>query len=125
MKQVFEKLSEAAQIRSSIANQEAAFWDKVSEALEEFSDNRTTFQEAQGDHPHPSKPIKPSGYHTTKEAAEYLSMAEGTLSVWRVTGFGPKFAKIGSNVRYKVEDLDFYVNENTFPHTTAYLNKKQ
>lgn len=43
---------------------------------------------------------------TEKQAAEYLELAPGTLSVWRSTGrYALPFLKIGHNVRYRESDL--------------------
>lgn len=42
-----------------------------------------------------------------KQAAEYLSVSPGTLSVWRSTGrYALKFIKVGRAVRYRITDLD-------------------
>jgi excisionase family DNA binding protein len=42
-----------------------------------------------------------------KQAAEYLSVSPGTLSVWRSTGrYALKFIKVGRAVRYRMTDLD-------------------
>lgn len=52
------------------------------------------------------KPLSP------KEAAEYLSMKEGTLNVWRSKGKGPKFYKPSGgrgNIYYYKSDLDAFV----------------
>lgn len=42
---------------------------------------------------------------TTDEAASYLTLAKHTLEVWRMRREGPRFVKLGSNVRYRREDL--------------------
>ncbi len=42
-----------------------------------------------------------------KQAAEHLTVSPGTLSVWRSTGrYALPFLKIGRNVRYRLDDLD-------------------
>lgn len=49
-----------------------------------------------------------------KAAAAYLSIAPGTLSVWRSTGRHTlPFIKVGRNVRYRVSDLDAWLNKRT------------
>lgn len=48
---------------------------------------------------------------TTKEAAERLGFHEGTLKNWRCQGIGPKYTQIGRSVRYRVADLDKFMNQ--------------
>jgi excisionase family DNA binding protein len=43
---------------------------------------------------------------TTRQAAEYLSLAETTLEKYRVYGGGPLFVRLGRAVRYRLADLD-------------------
>lgn len=44
---------------------------------------------------------------TTKEAAERLGLASGTLENWRVSGIGPRYVKVGSrSIRYEAAALD-------------------
>lgn len=51
---------------------------------------------------------------TEQEAARYLDVAPGTLSVWRSTGrHNLPFIKIGRSVRYSVEALDAWVAART------------
>jgi len=43
----------------------------------------------------------------TADAGVHLSVASATLAKWRRVGGGPPFLRLGSkSVRYKVEDLD-------------------
>lgn len=48
---------------------------------------------------------------TTREAADYLTLKENTLEIWRLRGTGPAFVKFGRAVRYPMEDLLSYKNE--------------
>ena len=50
---------------------------------------------------------------TTEVTAEFLSMSEGTLRWWRSIGRGPQFIKCGGAVRYRLEDLEAWLNANT------------
>lgn len=51
---------------------------------------------------------------TEKEAAAYLGIAPGTLSVWRSTKRYPlTFKKIGRCVRYSIDDLDAFIVNGT------------
>lgn len=44
------------------------------------------------------------------DAAAYLGLAPKTLARWRWAGKGPTFHKLGSAVRYSVEELDSYIS---------------
>lgn len=45
-----------------------------------------------------------------KKAAHHLSIAPGTLSVWRSTGrYKIPFIKVGHLVRYRISDLDAWL----------------
>lgn len=47
-----------------------------------------------------------------QQAAEHLNVSPGTLSVWRSTGrYCLPFVKVGRNVRYRLSDLDAWINE--------------
>lgn len=52
-------------------------------------------------------------YLTTLEAAHYLSLAQGTLAVWRLQGKGPPYVKFRSRVRYLLSDLDAWLDAQT------------
>jgi len=53
-----------------------------------------------------------------REAAELLGISYRTLQAWRVRGGGPLFCKIGRNVRYKVSDLDRWIEEQSRASTS-------
>lgn len=46
---------------------------------------------------------------TDLEAAPYLGCRPGTLRKWRSEGGGPKYIKIGSLCRYRLEDLEQFI----------------
>jgi len=49
-----------------------------------------------------------------QQAAEHLSIAPGTLSVWRSTGrYKIPFIKVGRNVRYSRDALDAWLESRT------------
>jgi len=50
---------------------------------------------------------------TVREAAEMLRLHVGTLNNWRVSGAGPRFVRLGRHVRYRVSDLDSFLDEQT------------
>lgn len=48
------------------------------------------------------------------EAAQYLTLAPSTLSVWRSTGrYSIPFLKLGHRVRYRRGDLDAWLESRT------------
>ncbi len=44
------------------------------------------------------------------DAADYLGLSPKTLARWRWAGKGPVFHKLGSAVRYSVDELDSFVS---------------
>jgi hypothetical protein len=62
----------------------------------------------------------------TKAAAEMLALPEGTLKGWRSREVGPKWVKLGRDVRYDVADLLDYVRKNTrVPSVRAFVEEKR
>jgi hypothetical protein len=49
---------------------------------------------------------------TTKEAAKILGTTVGTLKSRRSRGVGPKWVKLGTSVRYDVEELLDFIKRN-------------
>jgi excisionase family DNA binding protein len=50
--------------------------------------------------------VAPAEVMNTIEAAAYVRLGKPTLERFRVTGEGPRFAKLGGAVRYRRADLD-------------------
>lgn len=49
-----------------------------------------------------------------KQAAAKLTVTPGTLSVWRSTGrYALPFIKVGRKVRYRLTDLDKWLEQRT------------
>ena len=48
-------------------------------------------------------------YLSCKQAAEYLQVKISLLEFWRWKKRGPRFAKVGSRVRYKLADLEGFI----------------
>lgn len=44
-------------------------------------------------------------------AAEFLGLSHRTLQRWRVDGAGPRFYKLGRAVRYRLDDLQAWAEE--------------
>ena len=49
-------------------------------------------------------------FTTSASAAQYLGIAEGTLRKWRMRRYGPRFQKVGGEVRYYLSDLDAWLD---------------
>jgi predicted DNA-binding transcriptional regulator AlpA len=52
------------------------------------------------------------------ETSSILGLSKRTLQDWRVRGCGPKFVKVGRSVRYRLEDVQAFVNENVHQSTS-------
>lgn len=52
---------------------------------------------------------------TTREAAEYLGCSPSFLEHARYAGRPPAYFKVGARVRYRLRDLDAYVEDNMQP----------
>ncbi len=47
-----------------------------------------------------------------KEAAQILGVKPNTLAMWRLTGkVNLTYIKLGGNIRYRVSDLDDFINQ--------------
>jgi excisionase family DNA binding protein len=56
---------------------------------------------------------------TTREAAEYLGVSKSFLEHRRAAGRPPAYFKVGARVRYRMIDLDAYVEDNLQPATAV------
>lgn len=45
-------------------------------------------------------------------AARYLTVSVGSLRAWRGQGTGPRFLKVGAQVRYRPDDLNTYLEKS-------------
>ena len=53
-----------------------------------------------------------------KRAAKFLGVSPGTLSVWRSTGrYDLPYVKCGRCVRYRMEDIQAFIERRTQTHT--------
>lgn len=55
--------------------------------------------------------VEPSPWLTRPEVAERLRVPVSTVESWAVQGRGPRFAKFGRHVRYRLADLVAWENE--------------
>lgn len=49
---------------------------------------------------------------TPKEVAEYLGTTTAALSQLRYLSRGPRYVKAGRNIRYRLSDIEDYINSN-------------
>lgn len=56
---------------------------------------------------------------TTVEAARYVRLGKPTLERFRLTGEGPRYAKLGGAVRYRRADLDQWLESRLVASTSA------
>ena len=57
--------------------------------------------------------------YTTTELAEHLETNPGTLANWRTDGNGPRFVKVGANVRYREADVENWLESRALIKTTG------
>ena len=49
----------------------------------------------------------------TAQLAEYLGNEVNTCEGWRLTGIGPSYIKVGRLVRYRIENVDRWIESQT------------
>ncbi|WP_397597376.1 helix-turn-helix transcriptional regulator [Sphingorhabdus sp.] len=62
--------------------------------------------------------MKPEVF-TTIEAAAYTRLGKPTLERFRITGDGPRYAKLGGAVRYRRCDIDTWLESRLINSTSA------
>jgi excisionase family DNA binding protein len=55
----------------------------------------------------------------TREAAVYTRLGKPTLERFRITGDGPRYAKLGGAVRYRRCDLDAWLESRLINSTSS------
>lgn len=56
---------------------------------------------------------KPRSMALPEEVAEYIRKPVRTLEQWRYRGIGPRWTKVGRDVRYRWEDVDRWLDEQS------------
>jgi len=56
---------------------------------------------------------------TTAEVADYLRVPPATLYTWRHRNTGPKAVRVGRHLRYRTEDLQHWLQQQTDPRPGA------
>ena len=54
----------------------------------------------------------------TDAAGAYLNVQAQTLEAWRYRGDGPRYVKIGRLVKYRLSDLDAFIESNLRRNTS-------
>ena len=54
----------------------------------------------------------------TRSAADRLGLRPSTLTQWRWLGKGPRYRKLGAAVRYHVDDIDAWADEQARTSTS-------
>lgn len=54
---------------------------------------------------------RPEPLMSPDEVATYLSMPRATLQLWRVKGTGPRGYRVGRHVRYRLADVELWLEE--------------
>ena len=52
-------------------------------------------------------------YLTEIEVADLINVPRRTLQAWRYQGRGPRYVKLGGSVRYRVTDLEKFLETRT------------
>jgi excisionase family DNA binding protein len=67
----------------------------------------------------------PQHIMTTPQAAAYLGLGITTLEKWRlVRNNGPKFLRLGRAIRYRLKDLDAWLDESVRTSTSDVGNSR-
>ncbi|MBF0429286.1 MAG: helix-turn-helix domain-containing protein [Magnetococcales bacterium] len=62
--------------------------------------------------------MHPAQYLATIGAAQHIGLGKSTLEKLRLTGGGPTFCKMGKAVRYKISDLDSWMDSRRVSNTS-------
>ncbi|BEQ15313.1 helix-turn-helix transcriptional regulator [Desulfoferula mesophila] len=63
-------------------------------------------------------PIPPA-LLTSPQASDYCGFSHRTFENWRLRGGGPPFCKLGGAVRYRLADLDRWIEDNLRESTSS------
>ena len=59
-----------------------------------------------------------SKFLDSTQPAERLTNRKNTIEGWRVKGIGPRYVKIGRLVRYRIEDVEAWLEAQTRTSTS-------
>jgi excisionase family DNA binding protein len=60
---------------------------------------------------------------STEEASKYTGLSRSTLEKARLYGGGPRFMKLGRLVKYRLEDLQDWMNARLVSSTAEYKTR--
>jgi predicted DNA-binding transcriptional regulator AlpA len=69
---------------------------------------------------HPTTASNSKHIVNTEAAAHLLNVSAVTLAKWRVTGEGPRFLKFGRSVKYRISDLEEWIQDQQRESTAEY-----
>jgi predicted DNA-binding transcriptional regulator AlpA len=69
---------------------------------------------------HRTVALNPKHIVNTDAAAHLLNVSAVTLAKWRVTGEGPRFLKFGRSVKYRISDLEEWIQDQERESTAEY-----
>ena len=55
---------------------------------------------------------------TQRQASEMLALSERTLERFRISGIGPKFVRMGKSIRYRLGDVEAWIERRTVGSTS-------
>jgi predicted DNA-binding transcriptional regulator AlpA len=61
---------------------------------------------------------------TETELAEMWGISPSTIQHWRSTGIGPLYKKLGGKIRYALEDIMAYEEQQTFQGSGERVNRQ-
>jgi predicted DNA-binding transcriptional regulator AlpA len=59
-----------------------------------------------------------SGIMDSAQLAEFLTNKKNTIEGWRIKGIGPKYIKIGRLVRYRISDVEEWLESQVRSSTS-------
>lgn len=118
-----EIIAALAEKRSSLLHEEAKLWSQASLVFAEFASSAASMNFARNAVP-VSRDGERSHILNVTEAAKFLRLSPGTLNGWRLTGGGPEFVRLGRRIFYRADVLERFVQEKSYPHTSAYGHEK-
>lgn len=59
-----------------------------------------------------------TNFLNTTQLADRLTNRKNTIEGWRVKGIGPRYVKIGRLVRYRIEDVEAWLEKQTRSSTS-------
>ena len=105
--ELLEKLGALAAERGGLFQREASLWAELGRVLRDPVQLETVSVKQAGQPT--SNGGNPTEMLSTKDAAAALNLSPSTLTKWRLTGGGPKYAKLGGRVFYRRTEIDLFV----------------